>query len=85
MTDPAGPSLTLLGVGMITVFIVLLLVVLAGNGLIWFVNKFVPVPQQETTPPFGTLDPRKVAVITVAVEIATEGKGAVKKIEKLNP
>ena len=85
MTDPTGTALTLLGVGMITVFIVLLLVALAGNGLIWFVNKFVPLPQPEPVPNLDTLDPRKVAVITAAVEAATGGKGSIKKIEKLNP
>ena len=85
MTDPAGTALTLLSVGMITVFIVLLFVVLAGNGLIWFVNRFVPPPWQGSAPTFDTPDSRKVAVITAAVEAATGGKGAIKKIEKLNP
>ena len=85
MTDPAGTALTLLGVGMITVFAVLLFVVLAGNGLIWFVNKFVPLQQSEPISNPDDLDPRKVAVITAAVEAATGGKGAIKKIEKLNP
>ena len=85
MTDPAGTALTLLGVGMITVFTVLLFVVLAGNGLIWFVNKFIPLQRSEPISKPDALDPRKVAVITAAVEAATGGKGGIKKIEKLNP
>lgn len=81
-----GLALELLGVGMITVFIILFLVILVGNLIIRFVNKYfpgelagkVPVNRQATEP-----DPRKVAAIVSAVRIISKGKGYVTRIERL--
>ena len=84
MTQDFSTALMLMGVGMITVFVVLSLVVLVGNGLVSFVNKFVPDSlsvqshNQQTT-----IVPAKIAAITAAVEIFTNGKGQVDKIEKV--
>ena len=75
----------LLGVGMITVFTILALIVIFGNLLISFVNKFIPetkisaVVQKAT---FGAIDPQKMAIIVSAVEVATEGKAKVTSITK---
>jgi len=68
-------ALTLLAIGMITVFVILTLVVLVGNLLIKVVNRLTPEDRAE-------ISPRKLAAITAAVEVVTEGKGKVSRIEK---
>ncbi len=73
-------ALTLLLIGMITVFVVLFLVVSVGNLLIYFVNRYLPVDQG---PPDSSIPGKKVAVLTAAVEAVTQGKGVITKIEKL--
>ena len=82
-----GFALQLMGIGMITVFIILSLVVLIGNTIIRVVNKYLPEEvskkiQQVTTQTEG-FNKKKVAAIVSAVKIVTEGKGRVTKIEKL--
>ncbi len=78
MTPELYTALTLLVIGMITVFVVLLLVTITGNLLIAAVNRFTPSRQDQSD-----LDPEMVAAITAAVEVVTGGKGSVQKIEKL--
>jgi oxaloacetate decarboxylase gamma subunit len=75
MTD----ALQLLAVGMVSVFVVLTLVVLTGQGLIRFVNRFFPPP-----PASSQADPVHVAVIAAAVEVATEGRGQIQRISSLS-
>lgn len=72
MTDELYTALSLLMVGMITVFVVLLLVVLTGNLLIRYVNY-----RSRLT----GIDPNKIAAINAAVEIITKGQGVIEKIE----
>ncbi|MBV6643867.1 MAG: hypothetical protein KI790_00370 [Cyclobacteriaceae bacterium] len=79
MENAFSTALSLLGVGMITVFVVLALVVLVGNVLISFVNRFSP---QVELPKTAEIDSARVAAITTAVEIFTKGKGRITKIEK---
>jgi oxaloacetate decarboxylase gamma subunit len=84
MSEDFNTALSLLGVGMITVFIVLLFVVILGNLLKSFVNKFVP---ENTTsapkkPERNNISPVKVAAIKSAIEQLTGGKGEVINIEK---
>ncbi|SFF75029.1 OadG family protein [Sunxiuqinia elliptica] len=83
-----GFALQLMGIGMITVFIILSLVVLIGNLIIRFVNKYLPeevskkvekIAEQTTA-----LNRKKVAAIVSAVKTVTEGKGHVTKIEKMS-
>lgn len=68
-------ALTLLAIGMITVFVILTLVVLVGNLLIKVVNRLTPDAGIE-------ISPEKLAAITAAVEVVTDGKGKVSHIEK---
>jgi len=72
-------AFTLLGIGMITVFVVLMLVVQAGNILIrlvnWLARDVVAVANDD-------INPSEVAAITAAVEAFTLGKGHVTSIEK---
>lgn len=84
MTDDLSMAMSLLGVGMITVFIVLAFVVIVGNLLIKFVNRFVPAevkPGQRHGGAQG-ISQAKVAAINSAIDQLTEGKGEVIKIEK---
>lgn len=82
-----GLALQLMGIGMITVFIILALVVLIGNGIIRFVNKYLPEEVskkvQQVTNQAGEINRKKVAAIVSAVQIVTKGKGRVTDIEKL--
>lgn len=75
MTPELSSAFTLLAIGMITVFVVLLLVVITGNILIRLVNRFSPAGQEG-------ISKKTVAVLTAAVEAFTEGKGSITKIEK---
>ena len=82
-----GIAFEMMGVGMITVFVILSLVVLLGNLIIRFVNKYIPeeITQkvQPPTVPVGVINPKKMAAIVSAVKMLTGGKGHVIKIEKL--
>lgn len=86
MTEELRTAFLLMGVGMITVFIVLLCVVIVGKLLIRFVNRFVPALETANQPPAPTskIAPAKVAAITSAVEIFTKGKGKITNITKMN-
>lgn len=80
-------GLQLLAAGMITVFAILFVVVGIGNALIAFVNKFIPEEEKseaaaKTNRQTTSIDPKKVAAISSAVSIVTQGKGKVVNIEK---
>lgn len=82
-----GFALELMGVGMITVFIILLLVVVVGNLIIRLVNRFIPEEVTTTISNAASmateLNKKKIAAIVSAVNTVTKGKGRVTKIEKL--
>ena len=95
MDSSISTAFLVLVVGMLTVFIVLLLVVLSGKMLIKLVNKLsydkldalstgkvvsMPngLPAQESS-----FNKQKLAVLISAVEIVTQGKGRISKIEKV--
>ena len=86
MTD-FGMALQLMGIGMITVFIILSLVVLIGNLIIRFVNKYLPEEisrkVESVAGKTAAFNPRKMAAIVSAVKITTGGRGQVSKIETL--
>lgn len=79
-------ALQLLGVGMLTVFMILFIVVFLGNLIIRFVNRFVPQTQTNIavskTVETG-IHPGNMAAIVAAVNTVTNGKGKVVKVEKL--
>lgn len=80
-------ALELLGVGMITVFVILSLVVIIGNVIIRFVNRYIPEEVGKTvsvaTNTANGVNSKKMAAIVSAVNILTYGKGKVSKIEKI--
>ncbi|GET23617.1 OadG family protein [Prolixibacter denitrificans] len=84
MSGEYALAFKLLGVGMITVFLILFLVVVFGNVIIRLVNKYFP--EAEKVLPSNTgegISRKKLAAITAAVNIATKGKGKITNIEKL--
>ncbi|MBN2261990.1 MAG: OadG family protein [Prolixibacteraceae bacterium] len=79
-------ALQLLGVGMVTVFLILFLVVLIGNTIIRFINRFMPEaekPAPAAITPSSAIDPRKMSAIVAAIQQVTNGKGKVVNIEKV--
>lgn len=94
MESTTSNALILLTIGMITVFVVLLLVVIAGKALIALVNRY---GDEETSEIPASLplknnsglrrqhtNPAIIAAISAAVEHATHGRGRVTSINKLN-
>jgi len=89
MENGMAEALQLLVVGMLTVFLILLIVIYLGKGLIALVNKFAPaeqVPQKKMavmSSGASAVDAQTKAIIAAAVNQLTGGKGQVKKIEKI--
>jgi len=95
LTEDINNALTVLGVGMITVFIILGLVVLSGHLLIKIVNRFSP-PSAIKSPLMGSNNAHasipvskshsnaKIAALVSAVDILTEGRGRIERIEKID-
>ena len=81
MTDTLSTALTLLGVGMITVFTILVMIVLIGNILIRLINKYMPEMPVEKTG-LKDSDNGVLAAIFTTVEIITGGEGRVESAEK---
>ncbi len=93
MDQELARALLILGVGMITVFFILGLVVLSGKLLIRIVNRFFPpasikspLNEVTNTRPSQTSrqqNKKQLAAIVAAVDILTAGKGKIKNIEKV--
>lgn len=77
----------LMVVGMATVFVILLIVIYLGKLLIALVNKYAPeevVPaKQEASRGAAPIQGNILAAITAAVNVVTQGKGKITKVEKL--
>ena len=77
----------LMVVGMATVFVILLIVIYLGKILISLVNKYAPeevVSVKQTSSQAPVPIPGNIlAAITAAVNVVTQGKGKVTKVEKL--
>lgn len=89
MGEDLQTGFLLLGVGMITVFAILSLVVWSGQILIWATNRFVEpknsfvdVSSKKTAN--NKIQEEHIAVITSVVEVVTQGKGRVQSINKTN-
>jgi len=79
-------ALTLLIVGMLTVAFILILVVVFGNLLIRFVNKYFPeeVKSSNSKMRSDNIAGGKLSAIIATVDIITQGKGKVSKVEKID-
>ena len=82
MNENLQIALTLLLIGMLTVFVVLLLVVLCGKLLIRIVNRLEP-EAAVAQPAAGGISHEHLAVIVAAVDIITEGRGQLKEVEQV--
>lgn len=84
MTDEMSLAINLLGIGMITVVLVLSLVVGLGKLLISIINLLPEPPSQEKlkSPSVMASDSITLAAITAAVAHITSGKGTITKIQK---
>ncbi len=82
-----GLGLTLMAVGMITVFVILLLIINLSKLLILIVNKVAPEeaqkPSKGTAAAAQTVDATTMSIITAAVAQITDGKGTVAKVERI--
>ncbi|MDH6313286.1 oxaloacetate decarboxylase gamma subunit [Parabacteroides sp. PFB2-10] len=84
-------GLLLMVVGIATVFLILLIVIYLGKGLIVLVNRYAPeevvlkkqAPVRAATTAAGGLSNQDMAAIVSAVSAATGGQGKVTKIEKI--
>lgn len=79
-------AILLMVVGMATVFVILLIVIYLGKLLITLVNKYpeeVAPAKQETPRGPAPIPGNILAAITAAVNVVTQGKGKVTKVEKL--
>lgn len=84
-------GLLLMMVGMVTVFIILMIIIYLGKGLITLVNKYAPeeivvkkqAPVHVATAAVGNMTNQETAAIISAVSAATGGQGKVTKIEKI--
>jgi len=80
-------ALLLLLVGMLTVFLILSLVVFTGWGLIRFTNNLIQSPKKAPKAiipsPIHRIPRKQLAAIAAAIEIVTEGKVTIEKIEKV--
>lgn len=78
-------AILLMVVGMVTVFIILLIVIGLGKALIALVNKVAPAeeasPKKSQAP--APIPSNVLAAISAAVSVVTQGKGKVAKVEKI--
>lgn len=95
MTENISIALEVLGVGMVTVFVILALVVASGHLLIKVVNKYFPAPLVSTTTsskshssgqavPSTNISKSTLAAIISSVDVITEGKGKVTEIKRMD-
>jgi len=83
METTASNAFLLLGIGMITVFAVLSIVVLSGSILISLVNKYAPDPVKESKLIIPLISNKEIAVLTAVVDHVTNGRGKIESIEKI--
>ena len=88
ITNDIYGALQLLIVGMVTVFLVLLIVINLGKLLIWAVNKWTPEESvaKKALPvakAINSIDANTKAIIDATISQITGGKGRATKITKL--
>ena len=84
MEENIQMGLSMLIVGMTSVFVILLLIVSFGKLLIRSVNRLYPLEALLVSEESMSSDNQKIAAIVAAVDVATSGKGKVSSIKKIN-
>jgi len=84
METTISNAFLLLAIGMITVFFILSLVVILGNLLIRFLNKFFPAEAPNAKKNPNRIEQPIERAIHEIVKKVTQGKGQVSGIEKIN-
>ena len=87
MPASLNTALTLMVIGMTTVFFILALVVGSGKTLILLVNRFFPEEKIQGLPVYTekrAISSKKIAVILAVVEEVTKGKGKISDIKKIS-
>ena len=79
----------IMGLGMVTIFTILLLIVWIGQSLIRLVNRYVPAPEAHIQASTLPEDPMVISLKTIAAIVSTVAfvsgqKGKITSIEKLN-
>jgi len=77
-----GLGLMLMVVGMVTVFVILLIVIFGSQLMIRLVNRIAPA-QPAKAPAMATVDPLTRQVLDAAVAQLTGGKGHITNITKV--
>lgn len=78
-----GLGFTLMGVGMITVFAILLIVIFGSTLLIKIINRIAPEAEVPAKKADNAQDSTVKAVLDAAVAQITGGKGRIVKVTKL--
>ncbi len=81
--DKFVEALTLMGIGMATVFVVLLIIIFLGGLLIKTVNKFFPEEAKPVVQAVQAVDQNVQEAINKAILAISGGKKAAQKIEKI--
>jgi oxaloacetate decarboxylase gamma subunit len=81
--DKFVEALTLMGIGLATVFVVLLIIILLGTLLIKTVNKFFPEEAKPVVQAVQAVDQNVQEAINKAILAISGGKKAAQKIEKI--
>lgn len=81
--DKFVEALTLMAIGMATVFVVLLIIIFLGNLLIKTVNRFFPEEAKPVMKAVQTVDQNVQEAINKAILAISGGKKAAQKIEKI--
>lgn len=86
MSESISTAIQILGVGMVTVALVLSLVVLMGKVMIAIINRLPSAPSEirsnNSTTDFSAIDKSKMAAIVAAVSSVSNGTATITKIEK---
>lgn len=81
--DKFVEALTLMGIGLATVFVVLLIIIFLGGLLIKTVNKFFPEEAKPVVQAVQAVDQNVQEAINKAILAISGGKKAAQKIEKI--
>ena len=71
----------LMAVGMISVFVILLIVIYGSQGIISIINSIAPAPAPEAAK--AQQDPAIEAVLSACVQTLTAGKGRMTNFKKI--